>query len=302
MNDRALRLNLKHLRYFTEVARRGSVVAAARALHVAPQTVSAQLRELQDSIGHPLFERVGRRLVLNGDGEVARDYALALFSLADELGAVLGGKAQARRSVLRIGVPDGIPKAQTAAVVEPAVTRHRERVELVCHEGALSEMLGRLVAHELDAVLSELPVPPDLARSLQGRLLMKSGTSFLCTAGLARKLGRKFPDCLEGAPFLAGATRSTYGSQVVDTWLAQRQLHVTVVGRFDDSALLKCFAQRGLGVVAAPTSIEAELLKQYGLVLLGRADDATQSLFIIRPKRQRIHPLVLEIEQAAQHA
>jgi LysR family transcriptional activator of nhaA len=167
MKDRALRLNLKHLRYFTEVARRGSVVAAARALHVAPQTVSAQLRELQDSIGHPLFERVGRRLVLNGDGEVARDYAMALFSLADELGAVLGGKAQARRTVLRIGVPDDIPKLQTAAVVEPVVTRHRERVELVCHEGALSEMLGRLVAHELDAVLSELPVPPDLARSLK---------------------------------------------------------------------------------------------------------------------------------------
>ncbi len=301
MKDRALRLNLKHLRYFTEVARRGSVVAAARALHVAPQTVSAQLRELQDSIGHPLFERVGRRLVLNGDGEVARDYAMALFSLADELGAVLGGKAQARRTVFRIGVPDDIPKLQTAAVVEPVVTRHRERVELVCHEGALSEMLGRLVAHELDAVLSELPVPPDLARSLQGRLLMKSGTSFLCTGALARKLGKNFPACLEGAPFLAGATRSTYGSQVVDTWLAQRQLHVTVVGRFDDSALLKCFAQRGLGVIAAPTSIEVDILRQYGLVLLGRAVEATQSLFVIRPRRQRVHPLVLEIEQAAHH-
>lgn len=302
MNDRVLRLNLKHLRYFTEVARKGSVVAAARSLHVAPQTVSAQLRELQGSIGHPLFEKVGRRLVLNSDGEVARDYAMTLFSLADELAAVLAGKAQARRSQLRIGVPDGIPKVQTAAVVEPVVTRHRERVELVCHEGALSEMLGRLVAHELDAVLSELPVPPDLARSLQGRLLMKSGTSFLCTAALARRLGKNFPACLEGAPFLAGATRSTYGSQVVDTWLAQHQLHVTVVGRFDDSALLKCFAQRGLGVISVPTSIESELLKQYGLVLLGRAHDATHTLFIIRPRRQRIHPLVLEIEQAAQHA
>jgi len=232
---------------------------------------------------------------------VARDYAMALFSLADELGAVLGGKAQARRTVFRIGVPDDIPKLQTAAVVEPVVTRHRERVELVCHEGALSEMLGRLVAHELDAVLSELPVPPDLARSLQGRLLMKSGTSFLCTGALARKLGKNFPACLEGAPFLAGATRSTYGSQVVDTWLAQRQLHVTVVGRFDDSALLKCFAQRGLGVIAAPTSIEVDILRQYGLVLLGRAVEATQSLFVIRPRRQRVHPLVLEIEQAAHH-
>jgi len=299
MKENSLRLNLKHLRYFTEVARRGSVIAAARALHVAPQTVSAQIKELQDSIGHPLFERVGRRLVLNGDGEVARDYAAALFSLADELGAVLRGRTQPRRMVLRIGVPDDIPKLQTAAVIEPIVTRHRERVELVCQEGALSDMLGRLVAHELDAVLSELPVPPDLTRSLQGRLLMKSGTSFLCVPAMARKLGKDFPDCLNEAPFLAGTTKSTYGSQVVDTWLAQRGIRVTVVGRFDDSALLKCFAQRGLGVIAAPSAIEREIMQQYGLALLGRASEATQSLFLIRPKRQRMHPLVREIEQAA---
>jgi len=57
-----------------------------------------------------------------------------------------------------------------------------------------------------------------------------------------------------------------------------------------------------------PTSMESDVLRQYGLVLLvllvllGRASEATQSLFIIRPRRQRIHPLVLEIEQAALHA
>jgi LysR family transcriptional activator of nhaA len=46
-------LNLKHLRYFAEVARRGSVTAAARTLFVAPQTVSAQVQELAESVGCP---------------------------------------------------------------------------------------------------------------------------------------------------------------------------------------------------------------------------------------------------------
>ena len=47
----ARHLNFRHLRYFAEVARRGSVVTAARTLHVAPQTVSAQVQELEAAGG-----------------------------------------------------------------------------------------------------------------------------------------------------------------------------------------------------------------------------------------------------------
>ena len=71
------RINLKHLHYFHEVAREGSLTAAARRLHLAPQTLSSQVRELETSLGRKLLERAGRRLVLTADGEVARDYFIA---------------------------------------------------------------------------------------------------------------------------------------------------------------------------------------------------------------------------------
>ncbi len=59
-----VRINLKHLHYFHEVAREGSPTGAARRLHLALQTLSSQVRELGQSLGRTLLERSGRRLVL----------------------------------------------------------------------------------------------------------------------------------------------------------------------------------------------------------------------------------------------
>lgn len=291
------RINLKHLRYFSEIARRGSVGAAAKSMFVAPQTVSAQLLELERSLGYPLFERVGRKLVLTHHGEVALEYATAIFALGDELGEVLAGRSPAKRLGLRIGITDSVPKLLSVSIIEPVLLKHRGRVELICSEGGFGELLGRLSAHELDAVLADMPVLPNLSRSLQGTLLMNSGMSFLAAPSLVRKLGNKFPQNLHGAPLLYAAAESA-ASQALEAWLAQHEIQPTMAGRFDDSALMKGFAQRGLGVVTAPTSIERAVARQYQLKVLGRSEELRQPLFLIRPKRERPHPLVAEIEQA----
>ena len=52
------RINLKHLHYFHEVAREGSLTGAARRLHLAPQTLSSQVRELERSLGRTLLEEI----------------------------------------------------------------------------------------------------------------------------------------------------------------------------------------------------------------------------------------------------
>lgn len=293
-------LNFKHLRYFAEVARRGSVGSAARMLFVAPQTVSAQVQELEDSVGQPLFERVGRRLVLTTAGHTALDYANAIFALGDELTRVLGGTARARAVGLRIGVTDSVPKLLTVATLEPLIARHRKELELVCHEGQPGELLGRLAAGEFDAVVSDAPVPDNLARSLQARVLRESGMSFVAAPALAARLSRGFPASLDGAPFLSGSTSSSMLGQAIEAWFARQGVRPHVVGRIDDSALLKGFAQRGLGVAAVPTAIELQVCRQHHLGLVGRITDVRQSVFLIRLRNRRPHPLVAEIEDRQQ--
>src|SRR5689334_11937776 len=127
-------LNLKHLRYFSAVARRGSVARAARSLFVTPQTVSAQVQELEESIGQPLFERVGRRLLLTNAGETALDYANNIFAMTDELAHVLRGGQKAKSITFRIAITDSVPKLLTVMALQPVVERHRMELELDCRE------------------------------------------------------------------------------------------------------------------------------------------------------------------------
>jgi LysR family transcriptional regulator, transcriptional activator of nhaA len=289
------RINLKHLHYFHEVAREGSLTAAARRLHLAPQTLSSQVRELERSLGRTLLERTGRRLVLTPDGEVARDYAESIFALGTELRRVMAGRAEPRRLGLRLGVTDSVPKLLTARVLAPLLERHRDRLELDCVEGTSAGLLGRLAAHQLDAVLADQPVPPYLARSMRGRQLLKSGLSFVAAPHVCLTLSGDFPACLEGAPLIAGSADSPL-SIAIDAWLAERGVTPRVVAHCDDSALIKVFAQRGFGIACVPTVIESDVATQFGLQRVGRVPKLTELLYLIRPAGRQAHPLLDEIE------
>jgi LysR family transcriptional activator of nhaA len=63
-------LNYRHLLYFRTVAAEGGVSAAARVLNVSQPSVSVQIRKLEQSLGHRLFEREGRSLRLTPEGRV----------------------------------------------------------------------------------------------------------------------------------------------------------------------------------------------------------------------------------------
>jgi LysR family transcriptional regulator, transcriptional activator of nhaA len=291
-------INLKHLRYFAEVARRESVSAAARALFLTPQTISSQILELERSVGQPLFERVGKRLVLTTAGSTALDYAHTIFSLGDELAAVLRGDALPKRLLLRVGITDSVPKLMTIATLSPLIERHRHELELICQEGEYAGLLGRLAAGELDMVLGETSVPPSLARALHTFVLTEDGISFLAAPVVASKLKGKFPNNLHDMPFLANSSSQSVLSQVLEAWFARQEIRPQIVGRIDDSALLKQFAHSGLGIVAVASTIERDVTSQYGLKVVGRTDEVRQTLYLVRPRSRRPHPLVAEIEKA----
>src|SRR3954462_14035240 len=78
-------LNYNHLHYFWVVAREGGVVRASEELLVSQPTISNQLKELEASLGHRLFDRGGRGLRLTDAGRVAFNYANEIFSLGQEM-------------------------------------------------------------------------------------------------------------------------------------------------------------------------------------------------------------------------
>ena len=82
-------LNYHHLRYFRAVASDGNLTRAAARLRISQSALSMQIRQLERTLGHDLFVRANRRLVLTDTGRLVLDYADTIFRTGDELLTVL---------------------------------------------------------------------------------------------------------------------------------------------------------------------------------------------------------------------
>lgn len=290
-------LNYSHLLYFWTVAREGSIAKASSVLHLTPQTISGQLKLLDESIGDRLFVRAGRRLVLSDLGKVVYQYADEIFSLGAELAHVARGKAPGMPLVLNVGIVDSIPKLVTYRVLEPAL-KLDEKLRLNCHEATLDKLLSDLAVHRLDLVLSDRPVPPGLNVRAYHHLLGASGVTVFAAPALAESLGKHFPENLKDAPFLMPANTPALRSQL-EEWFDANDLSPLIVGEFDDSALLKSFGQAGVGVFVGPSALEAEIRDMYHVVALGQVPNVEERFYAISPERKLKHPAIVAITERA---
>ena len=97
------RLNYHHLYYFWQVARGVNLTETAQRLHVSQSALSAQIKQLEQSMQVQLFQRQGRRLVLTDSGYQTLKYAEDIFSRGEELEQLLLNGMQSQYSPLRIG-------------------------------------------------------------------------------------------------------------------------------------------------------------------------------------------------------
>lgn len=283
-------VNYTHLLYFWTVIREGSVTAAATALHLTPQTVSGQIKLLEEQVQGALFEKQGRRLVPTELGRIAYAYAEEIFSRGLELSSVLRGARDRGRRAVTIGITDAMPKLITWRILEPLLSEEGP-FHLVCHEAALPALLADLAAHRLDLVLSTSAVPSDSSVKAFSHLLGESALGFFGTPTLASTLRRGFPRSLSGAPLLVPTERSA-NRRVLDQWFETQGITPRVVGELDDSALVKTFAQQGVGIFAAPLAIETEIKRQFGVVRIGEASELKARFYALSTERRITHPAV----------
>ena len=292
-------LNYKHLHYFWAVARAGGITRAAEKLNLTPQTLSGQVKQLEESVGVALFTPVGKRLELTEAGRVAYSYADEMFSLAAELGEALKSLPGGRAATFRIGVADAVPKSVAHRLIAPAQNAS-DPIRLVCREGKLENLLAELALHRLDCVLSIRPSPPGLSLRSYSHKLAASAIGIYAPRNL--KLPSKpFPGCLHGQPFLLPSDDSPMRTQLMD-WCETQRVVPRVVGEFDDTALMKAFARAGAGVFPAPIGIREEIDHAYDSQLLGSAGDIEETYYAISTERRVSHPGVRAMIDAASRA
>jgi LysR family transcriptional activator of nhaA len=291
-------LNYHHFLYFWMVAREGSIARAGKELRLAEPTISGQIRRLEEVLGEKLFRREGRRLVLTEVGRVAFRYGDEIFPLGREFLETVRGHGTGRPLRFVVGVTDALPKAIVHRLLEPAL-RLGEPVRIICREDrSLEGFLAELAVHGLDLVLADAPAGPELPVRLFSHLLGECGTSFFAGGRVAAALRKKFPGSLDGAPFLLPG-RNAALRRTLEGWFESQKLRPRIVGEIDDSALVKVFGEKGVGVFAGPSTIEAEVVRRYRLRVIGRVGTLRQRFYAISAERRLSHPAVVAIADTA---
>jgi LysR family transcriptional activator of nhaA len=103
-------------------------------------------------------------------------YADEIFTLGRELTDTLKGMPSKDSLRLTVGVPDVLPKLVVYQLLKPALEID-EKVQLVCYEGKLNELLAELALHRLDIVLADSPITPTIHIRAFNHLLGESGVT-----------------------------------------------------------------------------------------------------------------------------
>lgn len=284
-------LNYNHLRYFWAVAHEGSLTRAAAQMNLSQSALSVQIQKLEHQVGHPLFERVGRKLILTEAGRIALDYADTVFKAGDELLSTLKGRPVASRQVLRVGALTTLSRNFQLEFLRPLVGR--PDVELIVRSGNMRDLLAQLEAHAIDVVLANTAAPQDARSSLRNHLLNEQPVSLV---GRPRTDKRKFrfPDDLQTEPVLLPSLDSDI-RVAFDRVLELAGVRPVILAEVDDMAMLRLLAREREGVTLVPPIVVRDELEAGILIEHCRIPEVTERFYAIVAKRRFPNQLLLEV-------
>lgn len=291
-------LNLHHLRLFRATAREGTLTAAAKALNISQSAVSTQIKSLEADLGHDLFERRGRNLVLTEAGRIALDYADQIFRAAEQLTATfraVGGQ----RKVLRIGALATLSRNFQMGFLAPLLGR--DDVEVVLRSGTQASLLRALDALRIDVLLTNQVPARDAASPYLVRRIAQQPVSLVGTRSRLALAAQGLPVLLAQAPLLLPtpetALRAGFDALVESLGIVPR-----VAAEADDMAMLRLLARSDAGVAVIPPIVVRDELAAGTLYELAQLPGITEEFHAVTIGRTFPNPLLREVLGAAPEA
>ncbi|MNJ97836.1 HTH-type transcriptional regulator GltR [compost metagenome] len=279
-------LDLDALQMFKAVADQGGVARAAAHLNRVQSNVSTRLKQLEASLGAPLFRRQNRRLVLSDQGRVLLSYADRLLRLSDEAQAAV--REGALQGVLRIGTMESTAAARLPPILAAYHAAWPQvRIELVT--GTSGALAAKVRNYEIEAAFVAQPFPAEglaAVDAFQEELALISPVAW---------------EPVENAKALADRTVIAFAAgcsyrRILESWLNQEGVAPAKVMEFASyHAIVACVAA-GSGVAVVPRSVLAVLGAEQSVrvsplsgahgraltQLIWRADDDTAALQALR--------------------
>ncbi|RYH11342.1 LysR family transcriptional regulator [Tropicimonas sp. IMCC6043] len=284
-------LNLHHLRLFRAVARDGTLTGAARALNISQSAVSTQIKSLEAALGHDLFERRGRNLVLSEAGRIALDHADEIFRAAENLTGTLK-QAATRRRVLRIGALATLSRNFQISFVAPLIGR--EDVEVVLRSGTQEMLLRGLESLSLDIVLTNLVPARDAASPYLVHHLADQPVSLIGTPD--RSIGDRagFVEILSSEPLVLPTPETSIRASF-DALLETLGIIPRIAAEADDMAMLRLLARADAGIAVIPSIVVQDELNAGRLKEYARLDDVREVFAAVTIGRKFPNPLIKEV-------
>lgn len=284
-------LNYHHLLYFQTIAEEGTVSKAAEKLRLGQSTLSAQLKQFEESLGLTLFERQHKKLVITEQGKMALDYARQIFKLGNEMIEVLNDRHIPLRTHLQVGAIDSIPKKIILELTKEALKTQPCQVSLV--EGKPDELLRELSAHKIDIFLTNfLPKTYDL-KGVNYRLLVKTPIKIYASSKY-KHLKKNFPESLSNQHFIL----PTYDSKLradLEHWFRIKDIQMDIIAETQDITLKKMMCTEGLGLIPAASHSVTKNLLTGELIEIGSLDNVYEELYILTAARKITNPLAAEL-------
>ena len=281
-------LNYHHLRYFWIVAHEGTITRAAKQHNIAQSALSMQISALEAYLGQPLFERVGRRLVLTEAGSIALDFADAIFAKGDELLGTFGRLEGSQRKVLRVGALATLSRNFQLGFLHAPLAA--PGVEVIIRSGSLDELLGDLEGYALDVVLSNVAPLRDTTTRWVVHTIDEQPVSLVGQPDPKRN-HRSLEELLRNETLAVPSLQSTI-RMGFDALVNRLGIHPQIVAEVDDMAMLRLVAREHSGLAVVPSIVVKDELDSGVLVEFAKLPGLAETFFAITMTRRFPNPLL----------
>lgn len=282
--------NYHHLRYFWAVAHDGNLTRTAGRLNLSQSAVSIQIKQLEATLGHALFERRGRQLILTEAGRIALDHADAIFAAGRELVGTLQEKGRSRQAV-RIGALATLSRNFHMEFLRPILGR--QDVEIILRSGTSADLLQSLQTLNLDVVLINRAPSPDAATPFVSHRLSEQPVSLVGRPELAGD-DPHLQDLLARQPVIL-PTADTAVRIGFDALTARLGIRPQIAAEVEDMAMMRLLAREGVGLAVLPPIVVQDELSSGALVEADRLPGIGETFFAVTLSRRFPNPILSEL-------
>lgn len=280
-------INYHHLYYFKVIAEEGSVSKAAGKLRVGQPTLSAQLKQFEESLGMRLFDRYHKKLVLTEHGKIAFDYSKSIFKMGSEMVEALHDRLKPLRPTLHVGALDSIPKQVVLQLVKSAL--NVSPCQITLSEGKSDELIRNLISHEMDLLVTNFIPSGSDAKKLFPRVIAKKNVAFY-GAPKFKAFRKGFPDSMSGAPVIV----PTYDSKLrfdLDHWAKNQKIDLNIIVETQDIGMKKLMAVSEIGLIPTASHAVTRQVLTGELLEIGKLRGIYEELILLITDRKVQNPI-----------